>query len=76
MRRCDTVEEVGINYDLVKAEAKKAFGNDDIFMEKFLVEPKPIGVQGILFRSRVRQLASSDQVSSSRATARTTSEIR
>ena len=39
MRRCDTVEEVGINFDLVKAEAKKAFGNDDIFMEKFLVEP-------------------------------------
>ena len=38
MRRCDTVEEVGTNFDLVKAEAKKAFGNDDIFMEKFLVE--------------------------------------
>ena len=24
MRRCDTVEEVGVNFDLVKAEAKKA----------------------------------------------------
>ena len=45
MRRCDTVEEVGTNFDLVKAEAKKAFGNDDIFMEKFLVEPKHIEVQ-------------------------------
>ena len=45
MRRCNTVEEVGINFDLVKAEAKKAFGNDDIFMEKFLVEPKHIEVQ-------------------------------
>lgn len=45
MRRCDTVEEVGLNFDLVKAEAKKAFGNDDIFMEKFLVEPKHIEVQ-------------------------------
>ncbi|MCI2057318.1 MAG: pyruvate carboxylase, partial [Oscillibacter sp.] len=45
MRRCDTVEEVGVNYDLVKAEAKKAFGNDDIFMEKFLVQPKHIEVQ-------------------------------
>ncbi len=45
MRRCDTVEEVGLNYDLVKAEARKAFGNDDIFMEKFLVEPKHIEVQ-------------------------------
>ncbi len=45
MRRCNTVEEVGLNFDLVKAEAKKAFGNDDIFMEKFLVEPKHIEVQ-------------------------------
>ncbi len=45
MRRCDTVEEVGTNFDLVKSEAKKAFGNDDIFMEKFLVQPKHIEVQ-------------------------------
>ena len=45
MRRCDSVEEVGTNFDLVKAEAKKAFGNDDIFMEKFLVEPKHIEIQ-------------------------------
>ncbi|MDD6159817.1 MAG: pyruvate carboxylase [Oscillospiraceae bacterium] len=45
MRRCDTVEEVGVNFDLVKAEAQKAFGNDDIFMEKFLVRPKHIEVQ-------------------------------
>ncbi|MEG1682843.1 MAG: pyruvate carboxylase [Oscillospiraceae bacterium] len=45
MRRCDSVEEVGVNFDLVKTEAKKAFGNDDIFMEKFLVEPKHIEVQ-------------------------------
>ena len=45
MRRCDSVEEVGTNFDLVKSEAKKAFGNDDIFMEKFLVEPKHIEIQ-------------------------------
>jgi len=45
MRRCDNAEEVGVNFDLVKAEAKKAFGNDDIFMEKFLVRPKHIEVQ-------------------------------
>ena len=45
MRRCDTVEDVGVNFDLVKAEAKKAFGNDDIFMEKFLVEPKHVEIQ-------------------------------
>ena len=45
MRRCDTVEEVGTNFDLVKAEALKSFGNGDIFMEKFLVNPKHIEVQ-------------------------------
>lgn len=45
MRRCNSVEEVGTNFDLVKAEAQKAFGNDDIFMEKFLVDPKHIEVQ-------------------------------
>ena len=30
---------------MVKGEAKKAFGNDDIFIEKFLVNPKHIEVQ-------------------------------
>lgn len=45
MRRCDTAEEVRTNFVLVKNEAKKAFGNDDIFIEKFLVQPKHIEVQ-------------------------------
>ena len=45
MRRCDTPEEVKPAFELVKSEAKKAFGNDDVFMEKFRVEPKHIGVQ-------------------------------
>lgn len=45
MRRCDSVEEVRTNFELVKGEAKKAFGNDDIFIEKYLVEPKHIEVQ-------------------------------
>ncbi len=45
MRRCDSPEEVKPAFELVKAEAKKAFGNDDIFIEKFLVEPKHIEVQ-------------------------------
>ncbi len=45
MRRCDNKEEVKIAFELVKSEAKKAFGNDDIFMEKFLVQPKHIEVQ-------------------------------
>jgi pyruvate carboxylase len=45
MRRCETPEEVTREFELVKSEAKKAFGNDDIFIEKFLVEPKHIEVQ-------------------------------
>ena len=45
MRRCDTPEEVKPAFELVKSEAKKAFGNDDIFIEKFIVEPKHIEVQ-------------------------------
>ena len=45
MRRCDTPEEVIPAFDLVKSEAKKAFGNEDIFIEKYLVEPKHIEVQ-------------------------------
>ncbi|MEA4954001.1 MAG: pyruvate carboxylase [Pseudoflavonifractor sp.] len=45
MRRCDSENEVRTNFQLVKSEAKKAFGNDDIFIEKYLVEPKHIEVQ-------------------------------
>ena len=45
MRLCQSVEDVGPAFDLVKSEAKKAFGNDDIFIEKYLVEPKHIEVQ-------------------------------
>ena len=45
MRRCDTPEEVVTAFELVKSEAHKAFGNDDIFIEKYLVEPKHIEVQ-------------------------------
>ena len=45
MRRCDSVAEVRDAFRLVKGEAKKAFNNDDIFIEKFLVNPKHIEVQ-------------------------------
>ena len=45
MRRCDSEEDVRREFHLVKNEAKKAFGNEDIFIEKFLVEPKHIEVQ-------------------------------
>ena len=45
MRRCDSPEEVKSAFELVQSEAEKAFGCGDIFMEKFLVEPKHIEVQ-------------------------------
>ena len=45
MRRCNTPEEVKSAFELVRSEAKKAFNNDDIFIEKFLVDPKHIEVQ-------------------------------
>ena len=45
MRACFKEEEVEPAFELVRSEAKKAFGNDDIFIEKFLVEPKHIEVQ-------------------------------
>ena len=45
MRRCDSDEEVRTAYELVHNEALKSFGCGDIFMEKFLVNPKHIEVQ-------------------------------
>ena len=45
MRRCDSPEEVRTAYELVHSEEEKAFGCGDIFMEKYLVEPKHIEVQ-------------------------------
>ena len=45
MRRCDSPEEVRTAYELVHSEAEKAFGCGDIFMEKYLVEPKHIEVK-------------------------------
>ncbi len=45
MRRCDSEEEVLSAFDLVRSEAEKAFGDDSIFIEKFLEQPKHIEVQ-------------------------------
>ncbi|MBQ8930406.1 MAG: pyruvate carboxylase, partial [Oscillospiraceae bacterium] len=44
MRHCYTEEDVLSNFELVKSEAKKAFGDDTIFMEKYLEHPKHIEV--------------------------------
>ena len=45
MRLCTKEEDVIPSFELVRSEAQKAFGNDDIFIEKYLVEPKHIEVQ-------------------------------
>ena len=45
MRRADNAGEIARNFELVRNEARKSFGNDDIFVEKFLEEPKHIEVQ-------------------------------
>lgn len=45
MRRCEKPEDIKPAFEMVKSEAKKAFGNDDIFIEKFLVNPKHVEVQ-------------------------------
>ncbi len=45
MRLVNTPDELGAAFGLVKTEAKKAFGNDDIFIEKYLINPKHIEVQ-------------------------------
>jgi len=45
MRRCNSAKEVRSSFDLVRGEAKKAFDSEDIFLEKYLEEPKHIEVQ-------------------------------
>lgn len=45
MRRCGDEQEVRDTFPLVQSEALKAFGCGDIFIEKFLEEPKHIEVQ-------------------------------
>lgn len=45
MRRCNNAQEVRSAFDLVRGEAKKAFDSDEIFIEKYLEEPKHIEVQ-------------------------------
>ena len=45
MRMCERDEDVEPAFELVSSEARKAFGDDSIFIEKYLVEPKHIEVQ-------------------------------
>lgn len=45
MRVVHTADEAVTAYDMAKSEAKKAFGNDEIYLEKYLQDPKHIEVQ-------------------------------
>ncbi|MCL2371884.1 MAG: pyruvate carboxylase [Defluviitaleaceae bacterium] len=45
MRRVNNDEELKTAFPLVQSEALKSFGSGDIFMEKYLVEPKHIEIQ-------------------------------
>jgi len=45
MRRVDNDAELRAAFGLVQSEALKSFGNGDIFIEKYLVEPKHIEMQ-------------------------------
>jgi pyruvate carboxylase len=47
MRRVDSDAELRTAFGLVQSEALKSFGNGDIFIEKYLVEPKHIEMQVI-----------------------------
>ncbi|MDR2569827.1 MAG: pyruvate carboxylase, partial [Oscillospiraceae bacterium] len=45
MRRVNNDDELKAAFALVQSEALKSFGSGDIFMEKYLVEPKHIEIQ-------------------------------
>ena len=45
MRRADCAEELADAFDTAKAEARANFGDDAVYMEKFIVEPKHVEVQ-------------------------------
>ncbi len=45
MRVVESADEVREAYDRAKSEAKSAFGNDEVYVEKFVLNPKHIEVQ-------------------------------
>ncbi|MBY0120839.1 pyruvate carboxylase [Bacillus sp. S/N-304-OC-R1] len=45
MRIVNSLEEVKESYERAKSEAKAAFGNDEVYVEKFIEKPKHIEVQ-------------------------------
>ena len=45
IRRCDNEDELSRNYPRVISEAEKAFGSAEVFIEKFIADPRHIEVQ-------------------------------
>ena len=45
IRRCNDEAELRQNYDITQREAMAAFGNDELFMEKCIIEPHHIEFQ-------------------------------
>ena len=45
MRMVQKMEDLAASYERAKSEAKAAFGSDDVYVEKCIVEPKHIEVQ-------------------------------
>ncbi|VAW90654.1 Pyruvate carboxylase subunit A [hydrothermal vent metagenome] len=45
IRRCESAEDLRRNYDRVISEATKAFGQSEVFIEKFIANPRHIEVQ-------------------------------
>ncbi|HEU0082218.1 MAG TPA: acetyl/propionyl/methylcrotonyl-CoA carboxylase subunit alpha [Bradyrhizobium sp.] len=45
MRIAHSVSEVAEGFNLAKAEAKSSFGDDRVFIEKFIVDPRHIEIQ-------------------------------
>jgi acetyl-CoA carboxylase biotin carboxylase subunit len=45
MRICTSEKEVTINFNAAQTEALQAFGNPDVYMEKYVTNPKHIEVQ-------------------------------
>ena len=45
IRRCDNKQDLERNFDRVISEAEKAFGSAEVFIEKFIANPRHIEVQ-------------------------------
>ena len=45
IRQCNSFEELESNYNLVKKESKNAFNSEEIYIEKFIKNPRHIEIQ-------------------------------